>query len=126
VGALGRWFEEEGIPTTQISLVREHTEAIQPPRALWVPFIFAEVGLKGVGSINWVGLFAPAKTPRAIIGKLHAAIVAILEEPGLRETYAKRLVPLAVSASPAEFNAFVQTEAKRWERIVKENNVRLD
>jgi len=39
VGALGRWIEEEGIATTQISLVREHTEAIRPPRALWVPFI---------------------------------------------------------------------------------------
>jgi len=39
VGALGRWFEEEGIATTQISLVREHTEAIRPPRALWVPFL---------------------------------------------------------------------------------------
>ncbi len=86
---------------------------------------FSEVGLKGVGSINWVGLFAPAKTPHAIVRTVHAAIIAILQEPGLRETYAKRLVPLAVSASPAEFNAFVRTETTRWERIVRENDVRL-
>jgi hypothetical protein len=39
VGALGHYLEEEGIPTTQISLVREHTAALVPPRALWVPFI---------------------------------------------------------------------------------------
>ena len=39
MGALGRYLEEEGISTTQISLIREHTEAIRPPRALWVPFI---------------------------------------------------------------------------------------
>jgi hypothetical protein len=39
VGALGHYFEEEGIATTQISLVREHTDIIQPPRALWVPFM---------------------------------------------------------------------------------------
>jgi hypothetical protein len=38
VGALAHYLEKEGIPTTQISLIREHTEAIQPPRALWVPF----------------------------------------------------------------------------------------
>jgi hypothetical protein len=38
VGALGHYLEAEGIPTTQISLIREHTETIQPPRALWVPF----------------------------------------------------------------------------------------
>lgn len=39
MGALGHFLEEEGIPTTQISLVREHTAATNPPRALWVPFI---------------------------------------------------------------------------------------
>jgi hypothetical protein len=39
VGALSQYLESEGIPTTQISLVREHTEAIKPPRALWVPFV---------------------------------------------------------------------------------------
>jgi len=38
VGGLGHYLEEEGIPTTQISLIREHTETIRPPRALWVPF----------------------------------------------------------------------------------------
>jgi len=38
VGGLSHYIESEGIPTTQISLVREHTERIKPPRALWVPF----------------------------------------------------------------------------------------
>lgn len=35
---LAHFLEEAGIPTTQISLVRLHTEIIRPPRALWVPF----------------------------------------------------------------------------------------
>ena len=38
MGGLAHFFEEEGIPTTTISLVREHTEKMEPPRALWVPF----------------------------------------------------------------------------------------
>jgi len=38
VGALAHYLEDEGIPTTQISLIREHTRIIRPPRALWVPF----------------------------------------------------------------------------------------
>jgi len=38
VGGLGHYLEEEGLATTQISLVREHTGIIKPPRALWVPF----------------------------------------------------------------------------------------
>ena len=38
MGALAHYLETAGIPTTQISLIREHTETIRPPRALWVPF----------------------------------------------------------------------------------------
>ncbi len=38
MGALAHYLEAKGIPTTQISLIYEHTEAIRPPRALWVPF----------------------------------------------------------------------------------------
>ena len=38
MSALGHYLEEEGIPTTGISLVREHTEGFRPPRFLWVPF----------------------------------------------------------------------------------------
>ena len=38
MGALGHFLERQGIATTGISLVREHTETIRPPRALWVTF----------------------------------------------------------------------------------------
>ncbi len=38
MGALGHFLERQGIPTASISLVREHTETIRPPRALWVTF----------------------------------------------------------------------------------------
>lgn len=38
MGALAHHIEAEGVSTTQISLIREHTEGIHPPRALWVPF----------------------------------------------------------------------------------------
>jgi hypothetical protein len=39
VGALSHYLESEGVPTTQISLIREQTAAIRAPRALWVPFM---------------------------------------------------------------------------------------
>lgn len=38
MGGLAHYLEEEGVATTQISLIREHTEILTPPRALWVPF----------------------------------------------------------------------------------------
>ena len=39
MGALGHYIEREGVPTAQVSLIREQTAAIKPPRALWVPFM---------------------------------------------------------------------------------------
>ncbi len=39
MGALSHFIEREGVPTSQISLIREQTAAIKPPRALWVPFM---------------------------------------------------------------------------------------
>lgn len=38
MGALAHYLEAQGVPTTQVSLIREHTETIRPPRALWVLF----------------------------------------------------------------------------------------
>ncbi len=38
MGGLAHYLEDEGIATTQISLIREHSEKIKPPRALWVSF----------------------------------------------------------------------------------------
>lgn len=39
MGALSHYIEREGVPTAQVSLIREQTAAIGPPRALWVPFM---------------------------------------------------------------------------------------
>ena len=39
MSALGHYLEEEGIATVSISLIREHSVALEPPRALWVPFM---------------------------------------------------------------------------------------
>ena len=38
MSGLSHYIEDEGVPTVSISLIREHTETMQPPRALWVPF----------------------------------------------------------------------------------------
>ena len=39
---------------------------------------------------------------------------------------AKRAIPVAVSGSPAEFDAYVASERARWSRIIADNNVKLD
>jgi len=86
----------------------------------------AEAGFPGIGSMNWNGLFAPAKTPAAIVDKLHRTSVAIMTDADMQDFMAKRGIPVTVSASPAEFNAYVRSERERWTKIVNDNQVRID
>ncbi len=86
----------------------------------------AEVGYPGIGSLNWNGLFAPVRTPRPVIDKLHATIVAAMREPEMQEYLAKRLIPVTLSATPAAFDDYVRAESRRWAKIIKDNNVRID
>jgi tripartite-type tricarboxylate transporter receptor subunit TctC len=86
----------------------------------------AEAGFPGMGSLNWNGLFAPARTPKAVIAKLHADTVAAMKELDADGTLSKRQLPVSLSASPEEFTAFVKAEASRWEKIIKANNVKID
>ena len=39
---------------------------------------------------------------------------------------AKRQIPISLSASPAEFDAYVLSEMKRWDKIIKDNKVKID
>lgn len=69
MGALGQWLEQEGIATTQISLVREHTASIQPPRALWVPFILGRpLGVPGDAAFQRRVLLAALRLLEAASG----------------------------------------------------------
>jgi tripartite-type tricarboxylate transporter receptor subunit TctC len=86
----------------------------------------AEAGYPGIGSLNWNGIFAPARTPKPIVAKLHAEIVAAMNELEAEGMLAKRAIPISLSASPTEFNAYVVSEMKRWEKIIKDNDVRID
>ena len=85
-----------------------------------------EAGFPGIGSLNWNGFFAPVRTPRPVVDKLYAAIIAAMREPEMQDFLARRLIPVTLSASPREFDDYVRAESKRWAKIIKDNNVRID
>ncbi len=87
-----------------------------PPIASVVP---------GYEGLNFHGLHAPAKTPRAIIDKLHAETTRILLSPDVRE----RLTGLAMdiaATGPAEYRAFIQAQIAQWTPLVKASGARAD
>ncbi len=83
----------------------------------------SDVGFPNTGSDLWVGLYVPAKTLRAIIDKLHAAVAKVTQQQSVRDAFIKAQVPMAVSASPAEFEAYTRAEVQRRAKIIREHNV---
>ena len=85
----------------------------------------AESGVPGYEATSWNGMFAPAKTPRAIINKVHAEVVKALHSPDVRE----KLVAMGsdpVGSTPEEFHAYIKAEFARWGKVIRENNIRAE
>ena len=101
------------------------TAAQRLPELPEVPTM-AEAGFPGVGSVNWNGFFVHAKTPRPIVNRLYAATMQVMQRAQIREAFSNSFVPVTLSKSPEEFQEFVQVEARRWARVVKEHSVRME
>ena len=89
-----------------------------------VPTI-AESGFPGFEAVGWIGIAAPAKTPAAILDKLHAEIVRIINTPEMKE----RLATLAftpVGDTREEFARFIKAEIAKWGQAVKESGARAE
>ncbi len=93
------------------------TSAKRWPGAPEIPTI-AESGLPGYESTSWYGMLAPARTPSAIVTRLHDVIVAALGLPDLKEKLASQGLD-AVGNTPAQFAAAIKTEITKWAKVVK-------
>jgi tripartite-type tricarboxylate transporter receptor subunit TctC len=86
----------------------------------------AEQGFPGIGTNAWQALFAPAATPKPILDKLHAAVVAVLSRPEMKEALAKQMMTVSLSASPQAFTEEVRNETQAWSQVVSEHKVKID
>ena len=85
-----------------------------------------ELGYPGIGTNAWQGMFAPAATPKAVIDKLHGAVVAVLTRPAEREGLARQMMSVEVSRSPQEFTDLVRRETQGWSAFVREAGIKID
>lgn len=86
---------------------------------------FIEQGLKDFEAVSWVGVMAPAKTPRPIIDKLHRDITAVLKEPELRERFSVLGIE-PVGNTPGEFAAQIKADMARWKQVVERAKIKAD
>ena len=85
----------------------------------------AESGLADFDLVPWVGLLAPAGTPRAVVDKVSEELAKIVRSPD----FSQRIIGLGGRPrfkSAAEFKSFVRVEVDRWTAIIKSSGARLE
>ncbi len=82
--------------------------------------------LPGFAVSNWNGVFVPAKTPAAVAEKLFVELNKALKAPTLRERQHAVGIEPAGSVSRIEFAAFVRADAERWQKIIRDANVKVE
>lgn len=84
----------------------------------------SEAGVRGVDAGIWLGLFAPAGTPPAVVARLNAEVNKVLQLPEVRDKImAGGAAP--VGGSSDDFAAFVRRDYAKWGEIVKASGIKL-
>jgi tripartite-type tricarboxylate transporter receptor subunit TctC len=84
-----------------------------------------EAGFSGLDSSVWFGLFAPAKTPKAIVTKINRDVVAALQLPEAKSALLAQGAQ-AVPTTPEEFDAFLKKEIAKWGKVIKEAGIKAN
>ena len=84
---------------------------------------FAEAGLPGFEVTAWYAVFAPARTPPAIVNLLSKEIARGLAMPETRERFAQ-LMTKPVGSTPEELATFMKADIARWAKVIKQSGVK--
>lgn len=100
------------------------TSAKRSPAIPNVPTL-DESGMPGLDVTQWWGVLVPARTPRDVIAKLHAAVVDAVKTPSVKARMAE-LGAEPVAGTPEQFGEFIRTEIAKYRKVTKETNISVD
>ena len=86
----------------------------------------AESGMPALEVSSTFGVLAPAGTPVAIIDQLNSAIAKLLINPEVKEAFLKQGVYAATPTKPKQSAALLAAEVKRWEKVIKEADIKAE
>ncbi len=101
------------------------TGAKRVPQLPDVPTI-AEGGWPTFEAVFWFGLFAPGGTPPEIVARINAEVQRILADSAFRERSLNPYMFEPLSGSPAEFAAYIAADVRKWDRVIREANIKID
>jgi len=79
----------------------------------------------GFEVVSWIGILAPAKTPKAIVERIQRELHAVVNEPAVKERLAKLGIS-AVGNTPAEFTQQIQADLKKYAEVVKAAGIKIE
>ncbi len=84
----------------------------------------SEAGLPGYEATIWLGIMAPAGTPRDIVERLNAEIARIIARPAIREAWARQgAEPMAMT--PDAFGAFMKSDIEKWAKLIEQAGIKM-
>jgi tripartite-type tricarboxylate transporter receptor subunit TctC len=83
-----------------------------------------EAGFPDLVTADWIGFAARRGTPAEITSQLNVAINKVLAEPKVRDALEK-LGAVPVGGTPAEFGRDIRGDMSRWEKIIKDADIKL-
>ncbi len=89
-----------------------------------VPTI-AEAGVPGYEATIWIGIMAPAGTPKDIVDKLNAEISRIVERPDVKKMWAAQGAE-PMHMTPTEFDAYLRKDIDKWAKVVKISGAKVE
>jgi len=85
----------------------------------------SEAGVKGYEATIWLGLMAPAGTPRPVLEKLNAEVNKVINAPEVKENWARQgAVPMGMSVD--EFGRFLREDVTKWSKLVKDTGMTVN
>jgi tripartite-type tricarboxylate transporter receptor subunit TctC len=85
----------------------------------------SEAGVPGYDAVIWLGIMAPAGTPKPIVDRLNAEIAKVVSNPEVKADWAKQgAVPMTMT--PDQFAQYLRDDIEKWAKVVKVSGAKVD
>ena len=85
---------------------------------------FTEVGITGFEVTNWYSVMGPKGLPADVVSKIDDAVKKAMNDPAIRASLVAQGVQFGGAATPAQFSDFIKAELAKYQKLVKDLNVK--
>jgi len=87
---------------------------------------FDEVGIRGFDVTNWYSVMGPKNLPKDIVARINDAVLKAMADPAIRPKLEAQGVQFGTMTTPDEFTAFLKTELAKYQRLVKDLQIKAE